>query len=101
MVTGFDGLNNVNDLHRDEFKTPASSNKIALILFFIFWPGLGLPWPKAIVVIPRNQPLPKHLRKKRVNVRSTPATTLQKKTRQNNNVFGLGHHNSVKVYNNF
>ena len=27
------------------------------------WPGLGLPRPKAIVVIPKNQPLPKHLRK--------------------------------------
>ena len=31
---------------------------------FRFWPGLGLPRPKAIVVIPQNQPLPKHLRKK-------------------------------------
>ena len=29
-----------------------------------FWPGLGLPRPKAIVVIPKNQPLPKSLRKK-------------------------------------
>ena len=29
-----------------------------------YWPGLGLPRPKAIVVIPKNQPLPKHLRKK-------------------------------------
>ena len=29
-----------------------------------FWPGLGLPRPKAIVVIPKNQSLPKHLRKK-------------------------------------
>ena len=29
-----------------------------------FWPGLGLPRPKAIVVIPQNQPLPKHLRRK-------------------------------------
>ena len=44
-----------------------------------FWPGLGLPRPKAIVVIPKHQPLPKHLRKKRVKVRSTPATTLQKR----------------------
>ena len=32
--------------------------------FCSFWPGLGLPRPKAIVVIPKNQPLPKHLRKK-------------------------------------
>ena len=47
---------------------------------YSFWPGLGLPRPKAIVVIPKNQPLPKHLRKKkRVKVRSTPATTLQKR----------------------
>ena len=29
-----------------------------------FWPGLGLPRPKAIIVIPKNQPLPKHLREK-------------------------------------
>ena len=29
-----------------------------------FWPGLGLPRPKAIVVIPKNQPLPKYLRTK-------------------------------------
>ena len=36
-----------------------------------FWPGLGLQRPKAIVVIPKNQPMPKHLRKKRVKVRST------------------------------
>ena len=43
------------------------------------WPGLGLPGPKAIVVIPKNQPLPKHLRKKRVKVRSSPAITLRKK----------------------
>ena len=33
-------------------------------IFKGFWPGLGLPRPKAIVVIPKNQPLPKHLRKK-------------------------------------
>ena len=33
-------------------------------IFCDFWPGLGLPRPKAIVVIPKNQPLPKHLRKK-------------------------------------
>ena len=35
-----------------------------LAVFCGFWPGLGLPRPKAIVVIPQNQPLPKHLRKK-------------------------------------
>ena len=44
-----------------------------------FWPGLGLPRSKAIVVIPKNQPLPKHLRKITcVKVQSTPATMLQK-----------------------
>ena len=33
-------------------------------MFCHVWPGLGLPRPKAIVVIPKTQPLPKHLRKK-------------------------------------
>ena len=32
-----------------------------------------------MVVIPKNQPLPKYLQEKRVKVRSTPATTLQKR----------------------
>ena len=44
-----------------------------------FWPGLGLPRPKAIVVIPKNQPLPKSLRKKRVKVRSTTGHYATKK----------------------
>ena len=35
-----------------------------LLYVIYFWPGLGLPRPKAIVVIPKNQLLPKHLRKK-------------------------------------
>ena len=43
-----------------------------------FWPGLGLPRPKAIVVIPQNQPLPKHLRKK-TSKRSTPATATKER----------------------
>ena len=38
--------------------------KLSQIYSYGFWPGLGLPRPKAIVVIPQNQPLPKHLRKK-------------------------------------
>ena len=38
--------------------------QILCLFFFPFWPGLGLPRPKAIVVIPKYQPLPKHLRKK-------------------------------------
>ena len=38
--------------------------KVTLTLREVSWPGLGLPRPKAIVVIPQNQPLPKHLRKK-------------------------------------
>ena len=41
------------------YDAQASSAFSALI-----WPGLGLPRPKAIVVIPKNQPLPNHLRKK-------------------------------------
>ena len=32
-----------------------------------FWPGLGLPRPKAIVVIQKNQPLPKNLWKKKTS----------------------------------
>ena len=37
-----------------------------------FWPGLGLPRPKAIIVIPKINSCQKHLRKKkRVKVRST------------------------------
>ena len=41
---------------------------------FLVW-----AWLAKKVVIPKNQPLPKYLRKKRVKVRSTTATTLQKK----------------------
>ena len=37
---------------------------IVQFAFIHFWPGLGLPRPKAIVVIPQNQTLPKRLRKK-------------------------------------
>ena len=40
------------------------ADRIAFCFLVPFWPGLGLPRPKAIVVIPQNQPLPKHLRKK-------------------------------------
>ena len=56
------------------FRTPLKGRIAVLYIFMIklsmyvssddFWPGLGLPRPKAIVVIPQNQPLPKHLRKK-------------------------------------
>ena len=45
----------------------------------MFWPGLGLPRPKAIVVIPKINPCQNIYGKKRVKVRSTPATTLQKR----------------------
>ena len=44
-----------------------------------FWPGLGLPSPKAILVIPKLQLLPNHLRKKRVKCEVPLATTLQKR----------------------
>ena len=46
---------------------PASESKLQPSHLFHSipgWPGLGLPRPKAIVVIPKNQPLPKHLREK-------------------------------------
>ena len=46
-----------------------------------FWPGLGLPRPKAIVVIPKNQPLPKHLRKKRVKCEARLPLRYKRKTR--------------------
>ena len=37
---------------------------LTMVEFLItFWSGLGLPRPKAIAVIPKYQPLPKHLRK--------------------------------------
>ena len=41
-----------------------SSDILIILIVYTCWPGLGLPRPKAIVVIPQNQPLPKHLRKK-------------------------------------
>ena len=34
------------------------------ILQFVFWPGLGLPRPKVIVVIPKINSCQNHLRKK-------------------------------------
>ena len=46
------------------FLARQSIPKIVECYAISFWPGLGLPRPKAIVVIPQNQPLPKHLRKK-------------------------------------
>ena len=44
--------------------THPTHSHMYLNVYEFFWPGLGLPRPKAIVVIPKNQPLPKHLRKK-------------------------------------
>ena len=38
-----------------------------------------MPRPKAIVVIPKNQPLPKYFRKKRVKVQSTTGHYATKK----------------------
>ena len=47
------------------YAKPGLSHSCSNLLWVPFyWPGLGLPRPKAIVVIPQNQPLPKHLRKK-------------------------------------
>ena len=50
-------------LYINDIVTDIGSN-IRLCADDTSWPGLGLPRPKAIVVIPKNQPLPKHLRKK-------------------------------------
>ena len=60
--TGFLPLTSLQLVFCAVFTCPCTSS-IAQIIFH-FWPGLGLPRPKAIVVIPKNQPLPKHLRKK-------------------------------------
>ena len=49
--------------HRDENYVYISPNIVAF-LNSCNWPGLGLPRPKAIVIIPKNQPLPKYLREK-------------------------------------
>ena len=52
------------------------------LLAVFYFVSLGLAChakPKANVAIPKNQLLPKYLRKKQVKVRSTPATTLQKR----------------------
>ena len=46
-----------------------------------FWPGLGLPRPKAIVVIPKINSFQNHLQKKKktVKLRSTPGHYATKK----------------------
>ena len=43
------------------------------------WPGLGLPSPKAIVVIPKINSCQNYLRKKRVKVQSTACHYATKK----------------------
>ena len=55
-----------------------------------FWPGLGLPRPKAIVVIPKNQPLPKHLRNKTSkSAKHACHYATKKKTHKNTKYLGL------------
>ena len=49
------------------------------IHFSSFWPGLGLPRPKAIVVIPKINPCQSVYGKKRVKVRSTTGHYATKK----------------------
>ena len=51
-------------MHGETIIPQMTSGLILLWQLHFDWPGLGLPRPKAIVVIPKNQPLPKHLRKK-------------------------------------
>ena len=49
------------------FRFHGNHDFLFLAFFSCFWPGLGFPRPKAIVVIPKNQPLPKHFRKKKTS----------------------------------
>ena len=51
-------------LDSNKARVYSACGECSLGFYSYFWPGLGLPRPKAIVVIPKNQPLPKHLRKK-------------------------------------
>ena len=64
----------------------------------MFWPGLGLPRPKAIVVLPKINSCQIHLRKKRVKERSTPgqyATKKKKKKRSLEITMHLGLDNII------
>ena len=58
---------------------------------FLAWAWLAKP--KVNVVIPKNQPLPKYLRKKTSKRAKYACHYATKKIRENNKVFGFGHHN--------
>ena len=64
----------------------------------VFWPGLGLPRPKAIVVIPKINSSQNYLREKRVKVRGTPGHyAIKKRSVEISMHLGLGNIIKVKV----
>ena len=66
-----------------------------------FWPGLGLPRPKAIVVIPKFNSCLNRLRKKRVKVRSTACHYATKRAVTITMHLGLDNIIKLKVTTNF
>ena len=68
-----------------------------------FWPGLGLPRPKAIVLSYQKINPCQNIYGKKTSKSAKHAChyATNKKDPLNNNVFGFGHHNLAKVYNNF
>ena len=66
-----------------------------------FWPGLGLPRPKAIVVIPKINPCHNHLRKKTSKSAKYPGHYATKMIRCNNNALGLDNIIKLKFTTNF
>ena len=61
----------------------AEINALKLNFKCSFWPGLGLPRPNAIVVIPKLSSCQNHLRKKkRVKLLSTPGHYATKKKKK-------------------
>ena len=65
----------------EDFSIFVSSGHFVYRSRTVLWPGLGLPRPKAIVVIPKNQPLPKHFRKKTSKSEKHACHYAKKKTR--------------------
>ena len=63
-ISLFLGGKQFHDSSVAEQNTTSGVSWLPNALYVHYWPGPGLPRLKAIVVIPKNQPLPKHLRKK-------------------------------------
>ena len=67
-----------------------------------FWPGLGLPWPKGTVVIPKINSCQNHLRKKTSkSAKYRFATTLQKSPVKITMHLGLDNIIKLKLTTNF